>query len=67
MKRVIEIIMKRDGMNRTDATELVKGVKAQIDIVVSENDGDLSTIEEIEQIIADELGLEPDYVDDFLF
>jgi len=66
MGRVIKLLMERDGISEDEAREQCTSVKEQIDEIVDTNTG-FSTLEQIEEIIADELGLEPDYIDDFLF
>ena len=55
--------MERDGMSQKDAEELYNSVFATIQDLLDSPDCSLS---EIEDIISSELGLEPDYLDDFL-
>lgn len=59
MNNVVEILMKRDGMSRTEAVALVTKVHGMIE----DADGDY---DEAEQIMIDELGLEMDYIFDIL-
>ena len=59
MNKVIEILMKRDGMSYEDARSLVKETR---DEIISCED----FCNDPDEIIADYLGLEPDYIDDIL-
>lgn len=56
MNRVIEILMKRDGIEYEDARNLVKETKDEI----------ISNPIDANEIIKDYLGLEPDYLEDIL-
>lgn len=55
---VIRILMERDGMSRAEAQEVLEDVREML------ADADPW---EAEDIIADELGLEMDYIFDILF
>lgn len=58
MNRVIEILMKRDGIDEEYAEKLVKETRDEImcgDIMMADD------------IIMDYLGLEPDYLEDILY
>lgn len=56
MNRVIDILMKRDGIEYEDARNLVKETKDEI----------ISNPIDDNEIIKDYLGLEPDYLEDIL-
>lgn len=56
MNRVIDILMKRDGIEYEDARNLVKETKDEI----------ISNPFDANEIIKDYLGLEPDYLEDIL-
>ena len=56
MNRVIDILMKRDGIEYEDARSLVKETKDEI----------ISNPFDVNEIIKDYLGLEPDYLEDIL-
>lgn len=56
MNRVIEILMKRDGIEYEDARNLVKETKDEI----------ISNPIDVNEIIKDYLGLDPDYLEDIL-
>ena len=58
MNRVVEILMKRDNIDEEYALSLVKETRDEI--LSSENPF------EVDDIIADYLGLEPDYLEDIL-
>lgn len=60
MKRIIEILMKRDGNTEKEAKARLEEVK---DMLVECNyDAD-----ETEKIMMEQLGLEMDYIEDILF
>ena len=56
MNRVIDILMKRDGIEYEDARNLVKETKDEI----------ISNSIDANEIIKDYLGLDPDYLEDIL-
>ena len=56
MNRVIDILMKRDGIEYEDARNLVKETKDEI----------ISNPFDANEIIKDYLGLESDYLEDIL-
>lgn len=60
MEEIIKILMKRDGMSREEALELLEDVKDMMEEVSYDP-------EECENIFETELGLEPDYIPGFLF
>lgn len=57
MENVIKILMNRDGMTRDEARELVIETR---EMLLS------ADVWEADEIIADQLGLEPDYIMDIL-
>lgn len=57
MDRVVEILMNRDGISREEATRLVEDTREEI---LESNPF------EADDIIAYNLGLEPDYIIDIL-
>ena len=61
MSRVIEILMERDGMSRAEAESLVEDTRSELlDACYGTN------ITDAEDIIMNNLGLEPDYLMDIL-
>lgn len=62
MKRIIAILMERDNLSYTEAANIVEEVQEEIAEAIDAGAG----LYEIEDIIASELGLEPDYLEDFL-
>jgi hypothetical protein len=52
---IVEVLMSRDGMTRDEAT-----------YVLAELRGLVADGEDPEALLADELGLEPDYIDDLI-
>ena len=59
MSKVVEILMKRDGLSRTEAQEQFNEVR---DMIQECNFDPF----EIEDILIEELGLEMDYIFEFL-
>lgn len=59
--------MERDGMDEKEARELFSLTKAEINDALTDGDGPVMTLIRVEDIVADNLGLEPDYVEDFIF
>lgn len=58
MNKVVEILMKRDGMTKAEAEKLIDETREEL----------LAADPfEAEDIIADYLGLEPDYIMDILW
>lgn len=60
MEEIVKILMKRDGISREEALELLEDVKEMMEEVSYDP-------EECENIFETELGLEPDYIPGFLF
>lgn len=61
-QHIVDILVRRDGLTKEEAQNLVEDVQRMIDEALEIGDSD-----EVEDILAEELGLEPDYLDDFLF
>lgn len=57
MANVIKILMERDGISRSEAKELVDETR---ELLLSSDPW------EADEIMADQLGLEPDYIMDIL-
>ena len=62
IERVAKIIAERDKISIEEATELVEKCREKCMNAIS-----IGNISEPEEIIRDDLGLEPDYLEDFLF
>ena len=60
-RRIKEILMSRDRNTAEEAEERIADVRDDINAAVMNG-----SLEEIEDIIMNELGLEPDFVDDFI-
>lgn len=54
MESIEEILIRRDGLSASEAKELVSETKS---LILASND-----ITEVDQIMAENLGLEPDYI-----
>lgn len=63
MNRVVKILMKRDGLSQKEAEKRFDEVQN----IINEYLEDSADSDEIEQVIMDELGLEPDYIEDFIY
>lgn len=59
MNRIIEILCRRDGIGVAEATQRIREVQDMLDQC---NWG----YEEVEEILANELGLEMDYIHDLI-
>ena len=59
MNRVVKILMKRDGLSKEEAYDLVNEVRVEMQEAIACGDYDLA-----EEIIESDLGLEPDYIID---
>jgi hypothetical protein len=57
MNNIIKILMERDGISRSEAKELVDETR---ELLLSSDPW------EADEIMADQLGLEPDYIMDIL-
>jgi len=63
VKPVKQVLIERDGFGEQEAEERVQEVQSQIhDLIATPG----TTLMDIEQVIEDEFGLEPDYVVEFL-
>ena len=61
MNKVVKILMNRDGLDEKEAKRLVDNFLADAEDYISCGD-----LEGIEDLLMDELGLEPDYIPDLL-
>jgi hypothetical protein len=61
-KPIVETLMKRDGITRSEAEAIKRDAKAELEEIL-ENGGGL---EEAYDICYDHFGLEPDYLDELL-
>ena len=62
MNNVVKILMNRDGVSAKEARALVEETREEINDVLSSG----GSYDEIEEIIADNLGLEMDYIFDLI-
>ena len=61
MRKIVDILMDRDGMSKKEAEELKERVHEEIMEALCAGDDDL-----VEDIIYSELGLELDYIHELL-
>lgn len=62
MREIIEILMRRDGISWLEAANMVEECQNEILEAIADN----ASYDDIADIIADMLGLEPDYMDCFM-
>jgi len=62
MKSVLEILMERDGMSREDAMDLIKEVAVDVNHYLGLNEPIKA-----ENCFMEAFGLEPDYMEDFIW
>ena len=62
MDSITEVLMRRDGLSEEDAKREVDDFKADIEDSIMSGD-----LEDIEDALMNDLGLEPDYLMDILF
>lgn len=66
-KLAIQIILiARDGISIESADELIAETQSEIDSIIERGGGGEDMYEEMSETIADNLGLEPDYVEAFM-
>ena len=63
MERVVKILMERDKISQEEAEDLFRMAKEEALDVVNEG----GNLDEIEEIVYDYFGLEPDFVEDLIF
>lgn len=61
-ERVVKILMKRDGISRSEAEEIDASIMRQVKEGVE--NGDIFIMDDL---LMDEAGLEPDYFEDYLY
>lgn len=62
MQNIIDILVRRDNISENEAREICEQCRRDILHAIDKNCG----IEEVEDILADWLGLEPDYLMDLM-
>lgn len=63
MEEIIQILMRRDHLSREEALDLYDECQEAIWEILGEN---RYSIDDLEEILEDYLGLEPDYLMEFL-
>ena len=61
-KRIIEVLMKRDGMSEEEAKDLIEEAKEELQEILEEE----GSLEDAYDICEAYFGLEPDYLEDLL-
>lgn len=62
MNEIIKVIMERDDMSEEEARELVNNIRAEAEPFIIEGD-----FQAVEDLLLDDLGLELDYMPEFLY
>lgn len=57
-----QILMSRDGLSSDDADDLIEQVQQEIEDAIDR----VCDLDELEEIIEDHLGLEPDFLETFI-
>lgn len=60
-KKIEKILVKRDGISRNEAQNLIEECKEEIELAIA-----TGNIDKVEDILRDYLGLEPDYLDELI-
>lgn len=62
MNETIRVLMDRDGLSEEEAERRVTQISEEINSLISDG----ATVQEVENYIQEELGLEPDYLFDII-
>ena len=65
MENIVEILMRRDGISRNEAENLVEQCQQELASMLEQ--GSLYSLHDYEETVADWLGLEPDYLVELLW
>ena len=60
-KKIEKLLVKRDGISRNEAQNLIEECKEEIELAIA-----TGNIDKIDDILRDYLGLEPDYLDELI-
>ena len=63
MEKIVKILMARDELSRSEAVDLVESFMVIMNEMIGRKEG----LTEIEELFMDEIGLEPDYMEEILF
>ena len=61
-EEIIQILMRRDLLTRDEAISVIEEVREEISLAIEDG----ASLDDIEDILADTLCLEPDYLIEFL-
>jgi hypothetical protein len=61
-QRIKKILMERDGLSSVEASDLIRETRTAVAEAI-----DAGCLDDAEEVVQDMLGLEPDYLDDFLY
>ena len=60
-KKIEKLLVKRDGISRNEAQNLIEECKEEIELAIA-----TGNIDKVDDILRDYLGLEPDYLDELI-
>lgn len=61
IKKIEKLIANRDGISRNEARAIIDECREEIELAIS-----MGHFDKVEEILADYLGLEPDYLQDII-
>lgn len=64
---ITQILMRRDGVSRQEARASIAECQRRIDVIIDSETRGVAGLEDVDNVLREELGLEPDYLDSFLF
>ena len=62
MKTILEVLIERDNMPKDEAEDLINEAKEEVQTILDRDGG----LWEVEEILMDYFGLEPDYIFDLI-
>ena len=65
--RVKKILMERDDLTSEEADLQIAAFEIDMEQVINDHAGAFSLSNELDKLMEDHFGLEPDYLDDFLY
>lgn len=65
MERIVKILMKRDGVSEDEAQNQFDNAKQELDRLIQNEDTNILHV--MDYFCEEHFGLEPDYLDDFLY
>jgi len=63
MKKITKVLMDRDELTESEAVKIKKDTRQTAFAMISEG----ASLQEMEDLVMDELGLEPDFLEELIF